>query len=123
MAEDGERVRRLGGRQERAHAPAEAATDERDLLVFRPQTVPRGAQVFELRDIPATRTLAAGAESDGAATDVESFKRARERPQDPRRGGPAVPRREDRRACQRDFAPTLGSFCARSCAGASRSPT
>src|SRR6185503_12999869 len=62
MAEDRERVGRLDGREERTHAPAEAAADERDLFMFGTQRFARGAQVFELRDIAATLTLTASAE-------------------------------------------------------------
>src|SRR6185503_596312 len=123
MAEDRERIGRLDRREEGAHASAKAATDERDLVVVGAQRFARGAQVLELRHVAATRTLAARAEGDGAARDIESRKRAHERAQDALLGGASVPRSEDRRASQRAFARVFGSFCARSCAGASRSPT
>ena len=48
MTEDRERVRRLDRREERAHPPAEAPTDQRDLLVLGPQFVTRRAEILEL---------------------------------------------------------------------------
>src|SRR5437899_3066637 len=108
MAEDRQRVRRFDGREECAHASAEAATDERDPVVGA-QRVTRGAQIFELRRVPTARTLATGTERDGAAVDIESPERARERAQDALFSGAAVSRREDRRTRHRDFARIFGS--------------
>src|SRR5438093_1354898 len=49
MAEDRQRVRRLDGGEECTHASAEAATNERDLVVPGAQRVTRGAQILKLR--------------------------------------------------------------------------
>src|SRR5688572_9128378 len=48
MPEDRKRVRRLDRREECAHPAAEAATDQRDLLVLGPQGVARRAKILEL---------------------------------------------------------------------------
>jgi len=79
--------------------------------------------VLELRDIVAARTLTSRAERDRAYRDVVRRQPYPERAKDRLRCGATVSRSQDSSASQRVFARVFGSFWARSCAGASRSPT
>src|SRR3989454_10556383 len=122
MTEDGERVRRLGPREERAHPSAERTADERDpLRSLLAQPLACAAQVRELALVCVARPRAARREGDRTCRDAVLRQASGKSAEDGLPVVAAVPGREHHRA--RAQAGTFGSFCASSSEGASRSPT